>query len=82
MFKAVSYNPEECQVITGGTDRKIAYWETYDGSQIREIEGSKVGSINGIDISESGRHFVTGGDDKIVKVSGRHSALWQYINVL
>ena len=68
MFQAVCYLPDECQLITGGTDRKVGYWEVYDGSQIRELEGSKTGSINGIDISSCGRFFVTGGDDRVVKV--------------
>lgn len=68
MFQAVCYLPDECQLITGGTDRKVGYWEVYDGSQIRELEGSKTGSINGIDISSCGHFFVTGGDDRVVKV--------------
>ena len=44
------------------------YWETYDGSQIRELEGSQQGSIDGMDISTDGSQFVTGGDDKEVLV--------------
>lgn len=71
LFKAICYRPDECQIITAGTDRKIAYWETYDGSQIRELDGSKSGSIEGMDISSDGLYFVTGGADKLVKV-------WKY----
>ena len=67
MFRAVCYRQDECQIITGGTDRKIGYWETYDGSQIRELDGSKAESINGMDIH--GKYFVTGGGDKVIKVS-------------
>ncbi len=143
MFRAVCYRPDECQIITGGTDRKvcslvlfyllvldcflfaitvlsnvhtcwlepqsrqlkfsllaaiiikvsdshtvkvtvqyylnitqhyllflccqIGYWEMFDGSQIRELDGSRSASINGMDIR--GGHFVTGGGDKLVKVS-------------
>ena len=66
MFRAVCYRPDECQIITGGTDRKIGYWEIYDGSQIRELDGSKTDSINGMDIH--GKYFVTGGGDKLIKV--------------
>ena len=69
MFQAVCYLPDECQLITGGTDRKVGYWEVYDGAQIRELEGSQTSSINGIDISSCGRYFVTGGDDRVVKVA-------------
>lgn len=48
--------------------QQIMYWETYDGGQIRELEGSPQGSIDGMDISTDGSHFVTGGDDKEVLV--------------
>ncbi|CAN9510530.1 unnamed protein product [Ophioblennius macclurei] len=68
VFKTVCYHPEEYQIITSGTDRKVAYWEVYDGSVIREVEGSKSGALNGMHITQDGRHFVTGGDDKLVKV--------------
>ncbi len=32
----------------------------YDGSAIRELEGSLSGAINGMHISEDGKYFVTG----------------------
>ncbi len=38
----------------------------YDGSQIRELDGSRSSSINGMDIR--GQYFVTGGGDKVIKV--------------
>jgi len=59
------YNYEENQIVTSGTDRKIAYWETLDGSPIRELEGSMSGAINGMDITQDGHKFITGGDDKV-----------------
>ncbi|NWX76266.1 CFA52 protein, partial [Alca torda] len=71
LFKCVCYHPEEYQIITSGTDRKVAYWEVFDGSPIREVEGSVSGTINGMDITSDGVHFVTGGDDHLVK-------LWNY----
>ncbi|XP_018617658.2 cilia- and flagella-associated protein 52 isoform X1 [Scleropages formosus] len=70
LFRTVCYHPEEYQIITSGTDRKIGYWEVYDGSAIRELEGSLSGAINGMDISHDGNYFVTGGDDKLMKVWG------------
>ncbi|XP_074486601.1 cilia- and flagella-associated protein 52 [Sebastes fasciatus] len=72
LFRTVCYHPEEYQIITSGSDRKVAYWDVYDGSAIRELEGSQSGAINGMHISEDGKHFVTGGDDKLVKV-------WDYM---
>lgn len=68
LFKTIAYHPNECQIITSGTDRKIGYWENFDGSLIRELEGSKAGSVNGLDITGDGCYFVTGGNDKLVKV--------------
>ena len=47
---------------------QIAYWETYDGSQIRELEGSKSGSLEGMDVSPDMEYFVLGGADKLIKV--------------
>lgn len=69
MFKAVQYLTDESQVLTCGTDRKIGYWEVFDGSLIREIQGSPSGAINGLAIAPiSGGHFVTGGADKLIRV--------------
>jgi WD40 repeat protein len=69
LFKYVCYHPANHQIITTGTDRKIGYFETYDGSMIRELEGSMSGAINAMDISDCGNFIVSGGDDKLVKVS-------------
>lgn len=68
LFKYVCYHPDEHQILTTGTDRKIGYWETFDASMIRELEGSLSGSVNALDISADGTYFVSGGDDKMVKV--------------
>ena len=81
MFKAVSYHPDECQVITAGSDRKIGYWEAFDGSAIREIEGSESGSINGLDISADGQYLLTGGCDKLIKVRKYHEGTVTHIGV-
>ncbi|KAM9363502.1 cilia- and flagella-associated protein 52 [Symphorus nematophorus] len=71
-FQTVCYHPDEYHIITSGTDRKVCYWDVYDGSAIRELEASQSGAINGMHISQDGRHFVTGGDDKLLKV-------WDYM---
>ena len=31
MFQTVLYHPDESQLLTCGTDRKITYWDTFDG---------------------------------------------------
>lgn len=79
LFKCVCYHPSEYQIITSGTDRKLAYWEVYDGSAIREVDASATGSINGMDIAPDGITFVTGGDDKLVKVWDYGAAAVAYV---
>lgn len=75
LFQCVAYHPEEYHIITGGTDRKIAYWEATNGAQIRELEASKSGTINGLDIDSAGNYFVTVSADKLVKVNERSPSL-------
>lgn len=70
---STKFHPNGLQVLTCGTDRKVGYWETLDGSIVREVEGSTIGSINCLDISPDGSHFVTGGNDCLVK-------FWEYIS--
>mmetsp|Transcript_42589 Transcript_42589/g.99981 ORF Transcript_42589/g.99981 Transcript_42589/m.99981 type:complete len:612 (+) Transcript_42589:132-1967(+) len=70
-FKAVLYHPDESQLLTTGTDRKITNWDAYDGSAIRIVDGSTSAEVNTLDIAGSGEFFVSGGGDKVVK-------LWHY----
>lgn len=70
-FTAARYFPNGVQILTSGTDRSIRYWEVYDGSMVREKEGSKVGPINCLAINSSGNYFVSSGNDCIIK-------LWNY----
>jgi len=71
MFMMAQFTPDGIQILTCGTDRKIAYWETLDCSLVREVEGSSVATLNCMDISPDGRCFVTGSGDSIVKI-------WEY----
>jgi len=71
MFMMAQFTPDDIQILTCGTDRNIAYWETLDCSLVREIEGSSVGTLNCIDISPDGRSFITGSNDCTVKI-------WEY----
>lgn len=65
------YYPTSVQIITGGSDRKISYWEVLDGTLVRELDASRSGAINAVDISPDGDTFISGGNDQIVK-------LWKY----
>lgn len=82
LFQCVAYHPEEYHIITGGTDRKIAYWEATSGAQIRELEASKSGTINGLDIDSVGNYFVTVSADKLVKVSLSLSSFYFLLNFI
>lgn len=68
MFKQVLYHPDESQVLTTGSNRKITYWDCFDGQAIRMLDGSETGEINSLACTEVGQHFVSGGQDKRVKV--------------
>jgi WD40 repeat protein len=71
MFKQLVYHPDESQLLTCGSDRKITYWDCFDGQAIRMLDGSDTGELNTLAITEAGEHFISGGEDKIVK-------LWDY----
>nr|XP_029732385.1 cilia- and flagella-associated protein 52-like [Aedes albopictus] len=70
-FIAAQYYPTGVQILTAGSDKLIGYWEAFDGSLVREVEGSKSGPINAIDMNMTGEYFVSAGTDQVVR-------LWDY----
>lgn len=71
IFKQVVYHPDESQLLTAGSDRKITYWDCYDGQAIRMLDGSETGELNALAIFSEGEHFISSGNDKVIK-------LWDY----
>lgn len=69
-FKSIMYHPDQSQLLTTGTDRKLTYWDVTDGNPIRIMDGSETGTLNTLSISEEGDKFVSGGEDKLVQVWG------------
>lgn len=67
VFNSVCYHPDESQYITGSANKKIGFWDAYDGSPIRFIAGGEA-DITSLDIHANGTHFVSGGADKNVNV--------------
>lgn len=67
VFRAVQYHPDESQLLTCGSDRKLGYWDTVDCSPIRQLDGSTA-EIRCIDVDRKGLSFVAGGHDKMVRV--------------
>jgi len=70
-FKSVAYHPDESQLLTCGTDRKITYWDVLNMNAIRIIDGSESADVNSLHVNSDGRFFVSGGADKKV-------VLWNY----
>ena len=70
-FKSVAYHPDESQLLTCGTDRKITYWDVLNMNAIRIIDGSDAADVNSLHVNHDGRFFVSGGADKKVN-------LWNY----
>jgi cilia- and flagella-associated protein 52 len=66
-FKQALLNTEEYQVLTVGSDRKITYWEKFDGQIIRSLEGSEK-ELSTLDITAEGKHFISGGQDGILRI--------------
>jgi len=67
-FKSVAYHPDEAQLLTCGTDRKITYWDVQNMNAIRIIDGSETADVNSLHVNKDGRFFVSGGADKCVNV--------------
>lgn len=70
VFRSVMFHPDESQLLTTGSDRKITYWDASDCTAIRVMEGSTE-EIMTLDAQSSGVMFASGGQDRLVKV-------WRY----
>ena len=69
VFTSLVYHPDFSQIITVGSDRKITYWDAFDGEALRVLEGVREGyDINSIAISRSGSHILVSGSDGVVKI--------------
>jgi WD40 repeat protein len=67
-FKTAAYGADEAQILTGGADRKITFWDAWDGQAIRTLEGGEQGEVGWLDMGDG--VFVSGGGDGKVKVWG------------
>lgn len=79
-FKSVLYHPDESQILTAGTDRKVTYWDPMDGSQIRVLDASE-DELHDVAITSEGDFFVSGGMDKLVKVWHYDEGMCHFIGV-
>lgn len=73
VFRRILYHPDESQLITCGSDRRITYFDAFDGEAIRMLEEAADGELLAMDIEASGTLFATGGRDGVLKI-------WHYDN--
>lgn len=66
VFRTLAYHPDESQIVTAGSDRKLTYIDASDCTAIRVMDGSTE-EINSIDIDRSGRHVASCGYDRTVR---------------
>jgi len=77
-FKAVLYHPDQSQLLTAGSDRKVSYWDVVDGSPIRILDGSQDDTITTLDIASDGVAFISAGGDRLVRVWGYDEGFCHY----
>ena len=67
VFMDVLYHPDESQMLTCGTNHKITYWDAVDGQAIRELDCGDA-FLTALDIEPEGEFFISGSDDKLLRV--------------
>mmetsp|Transcript_1209 Transcript_1209/g.2585 ORF Transcript_1209/g.2585 Transcript_1209/m.2585 type:complete len:664 (+) Transcript_1209:173-2164(+) len=81
IFHSALYHPDQSQYLTCGANYKLGYWDAYDGTGIRMIEGGEAeitcidiqpsplsSSPSGLESPTSPEWYVSGSADKSVKV--------------
>jgi len=77
-FKCAQYHPDQSQILTCGTDRKITFWDVVGASEIRILESSKE-DINDVAITPDGEWFVSVGNDRVVRLWGYDDGVCHYV---
>ena len=73
LFNGADVHVETGILVTVSSDKRIVFWDGFNANIIREIEGSVTAQPNSVCLSPDEELFVTGGDDKLVKVWGFQS---------
>lgn len=77
-FTVARYFPTGVQILATGTDRLISYWEVYDASLVRDVEGTTKGPINCLSLNFTGEYFASAGVDQIVRVGDTSTSCLNY----
>lgn len=56
-------------MLTGGTNCKVTYWDSVDGTAIRELEVVEGDTVNSVDVTQSGTYFVSGSGRRTKQLS-------------
>jgi WD40 repeat protein len=69
------------QAVTTGTDRKIAYWDVYDGSAVRVVDACEEAAMCDVSVDVLGEAIVSGGANKLVQVWGYDQGYCYFVGV-
>jgi cilia- and flagella-associated protein 52 len=69
-FTGVAFFPDDSQTVTVGSDRKITFWDAYDGSAVRVTDGSDTAALTDVHVDAAGRMLVSAGNDGLVQLWG------------
>lgn len=83
--KAVEFSPDDCWIVSAGTDNTLKVWDVETGKDLRTLRGHQLGvstgpgstfsiGVNACEFSPDGRIFVSASSDKTIKVWDVHSA--------
>lgn len=81
MFKDLIYYPDNSQILTCGSNKKITYWDSCDAEEIRMLDGSIEGEITSLSITKSGETFASVGEDMLLKIWDYETGKCNYIGV-
>ena len=81
-FKAIGIHPDEKQIITVGTDRKITWWDPSDASIIRVIDDPNDSELVALDISRpDAMALVVAGSDRLLRLFDYESGEYTHTSV-